>query len=513
MKLDLDKSLIAESMLLAESISNNTIKSLEDKSTVAIERALCRLVGINGGDEKLQIPDSNLIIDFLQKNNLLEMGVLQFFAQQVKQGISLHDIPKIIRSGGDYLITDYNDLLSDYEVLNLLKPHLQNWKNQVNTRKNKRQNRLQEKSTLAYVIVATGDIRQDIIQAEPAVYSGADIIAVIRSSGQSLMDYIPIGETHEGYGGTYATKENFELMRLTLDNLGEKVGKYIGLCNYCSGLCMPEMAVLGSYCGLDVMLNDALYGILFRDINMIRTLLDQHFSRKVLSMSGIIINTGEDNYLTTSDAVESAHTVLASNFINQALAHKSGLPDNQIGLGHAFEMDPDIKNGFLLELSQAQMTRDIFPDCPIKYMPPTKFITGDIFKALVQNSLFNVVGTITNQPIQLLGMMTEGIHTPFPSDRTIALDSFNYIYNNLQRLGEEISFKSDGIIQNRARLVLKKSNELLKEIAEDGLYKALEKGVFANIQRGVNEGKGIDGVFSKKGGYVKWETLLDLMVE
>ena len=69
------------------------------------------------------------------------------------------------------------------------------------------------------------------------------------------------------------------------------------------------------------------------------------------------------------------------------------------------------------------------------------------------------------------------------------------------------------MIQNRARLVLKKSNELLKEIAEDGLYKALEKGVFANIQRGVNEGKGIDGVFSKKGGYVKWETLLDLMVE
>ena len=71
MKLDLDKSLIAESMLLAESISNNTIRSLEDKSTVAIERALCRLVGINGGDEKLQIPDSNLIINFLQKNNLL----------------------------------------------------------------------------------------------------------------------------------------------------------------------------------------------------------------------------------------------------------------------------------------------------------------------------------------------------------------------------------------------------------------------------------------------------------
>ena len=35
---------------------------------------------------------------------------------------------------------------------------------------------------------------------------------------------------------------------------------------------MPEIAAMGALEGLDVMLNDALYGILFRDINMQRTL-------------------------------------------------------------------------------------------------------------------------------------------------------------------------------------------------------------------------------------------------
>ena len=125
---------------------------------------------------------------------------------------------------------------------------------------------------------------------------------------------------------------------------------------------MPEIAVMGALEGLDVMLNDALYGILFRDINMQRTLVDQFMSRVINGFAGVIINTGEDNYLTTADAVEEAHTVLASDLINEQLALLAGLPEEQMGLGHAFEMDPMLENGFLYELAQAQMTRENFSE-------------------------------------------------------------------------------------------------------------------------------------------------------
>src|SRR5699024_5657153 len=121
-----------------------------------------------------------------------------------------------------------------------------------------------------YVIVATGNIYEDIAQARAAGMQGADVVAVIRTTGQSLLDYVPYGPTKEGFGGTYATQENFRLMRQGLDEVGEEVGRYIRLCNYCSGLCMPEIAAMGAMERLDVMLNDALYGILFRDINMQR---------------------------------------------------------------------------------------------------------------------------------------------------------------------------------------------------------------------------------------------------
>ena len=48
------------------------------------------------------------------------------------------------------------------------------------------------------------------------------------------------------------------------------------------------------------------------------------------SFAGVIINTGEDNYLTTADAVEEAHTVLASQFLNEQFAVCAGMPEEQI---------------------------------------------------------------------------------------------------------------------------------------------------------------------------------------
>ena len=102
------------------------------------------------------------------------------------------------------------------------------------------------------------------------------------------------------------------------------------------------------------MLNDALYGILFRDINMQRTWWTSPSPAPSTPIAGVVINTGEDNYLTTADAVEEAHTVLASQFLNEAFALRAGLPEEQQGLGHAFEIDPDVENGFLYELAQAR---------------------------------------------------------------------------------------------------------------------------------------------------------------
>ena len=213
--------------------------------------------------------------------------------------------------------------------------------------------------------------------------------------------------------------------------------------------------------------------------------------------AGIIINTGEDNHLTTSDAYEEAHTVLASQFINEQFALQAGLPEEQMGLGHAFEMDPELKNAFLYEYAQAQMARQIFPNAPLKYMPPTKFKTGNIFKSYVQDTLFNMVTVISHQRIHLLGMLTEAIHTPFMADRALAIDNARYIATSLADFGSDIEFREGGIMEQRANEVLDLALDLLQGIRKDSLFRTLEEGRFAGVKRPFEGGKGLS-VVSKK---------------
>ncbi|MBA3430926.1 MAG: D-lysine 5,6-aminomutase subunit alpha, partial [Actinobacteria bacterium] len=353
-----------------------------------------------------------------------------------------------------------------------------------------------------YLIVATGNIHEDIPQAQAAARNGADVIAVIRSTGQSLLDYVPYGATTDGFAGTFATQENFRLMRAALDDVGADVGRYIRLTNYASGLCMPEIAAMAAMERLDMMLNDCMYGIMFRDINMQRTFIDQHFSRMVHALAGIVINTGEDNYLTTADAVEAAHTVLASQFLNERFALSAGLERANMGLGHAFEIDPTLEDQILLELAHAQLIRECFPEAPLKYMPPTKHMTGNIFQGFLYDGMFNLVGALTGQDIILLGMMTEGIHTPFLSDRDLALENARYVFGGASGLAGELHFQEGGTVERRAAQVLEECRQMLRKVSEIGMFAAIEAGMFADTVRTREGGKGLDGVIRHASEYL-----------
>ncbi|MCK9302025.1 MAG: lysine 5,6-aminomutase subunit alpha [Bacteroidales bacterium] len=510
-KLGIDFERVKYAKHIAGKIAGDVQKFVDGYTTVAVERTICRLLGIDGVDQNA-VPLPNIVVDELHTAGILGEGVFFILGNAViETGLTPQEIAENIAVGK--LDLKAINVHSQEEVSAALKPFLDAAIKKIKDRRSKRENFIatvgEGAKPYLYVIVATGNIYEDVVQAQAAARQGADIIAVIRTTGQSLLDYVPYGATTEGFGGTYATQENFRIMRKALDEVGDEVKRYIRLCNYCSGLCMPEIAVMGALEGLDVMLNDALYGILFRDINMQRTLVDQYFSRVINGFAGVIINTGEDNYLTTADAFEEAHTVLSSDLINEQLALLAGLPEEQMGLGHAFEMDPQLKNGFLYELAQAQMTREIFPKAPLKYMPPTKFMTGNIFRGHIQDALFNQISIWTGQGIQLLGMLTEAIHTPFMSDRYLSIENAKYIFNNMHDIGNEVEFKDGGIIKERAKFVLDKSINLLENLEKEGLFTALEKGIFADIKRPKNGGKGLAGVTEKGSNYMN--PFIDLM--
>lgn len=511
--LELNQQTLIECRRLAAQIVSKVKPVIDANTSVSIERAALRLVGVEGSIKQngVNYPIVNFIVDQLREDRVLSKGALFWFANaMIQTGSTVDQVTEKIANGELRLSQIEKARVADIKktASELCRKGLQ----KLAERREER-NSLRKKlgdpmdltfqgKPLVYVIVATGNIFEDALQGRAAVEAGADAIAVIRSTAQSLLDYMPEGATTEGFGGTYATQENFRIMRKALDEAGEKAGRYIRLTNYSSGLCMSEIAATAAIERLDFLLNDAMYGILFRDINMKRTLIDQNFSRMIIAYADIVIHTGEDNYLTTADAVENGHQVLASQFINEKFALEAHMKEEQMGLGHAAEMDPWHPNVLLLEIARAQMTRDIFPKAPIKFMPPTRHKVGDIFFSHLMDAMFNLAGVLTNQGIQLLGMPTEAMHTPLLHDRWMSIKSANYIFGAAKDLGKEISFKKDGLISKWANKVLDDTLTLLRKIEHDGLFKAIEDKAFANVSRTLTGGKGLDGVIEKDKEYI-----------
>jgi beta-lysine 5,6-aminomutase alpha subunit len=116
--------------------------------------------------------------------------------------------------------------------------------------------------------------------------------------------------------------------------------------------------------------------------------------------------------------------------------------------------------------------------------------------------MFNVATMMTGQSIQLLGILTEAIHTPFVGDRFLSLQGARYARNNMRHIASEISFEKGGRIEARAKEVLRRAHGMLGEVKDIGLVEALARGMFADIKRSPDEGKGAGGVFEKiKGEY------------
>ena len=488
---------------VAQEIADQVQRFISKHASVSVERTVLRLYGVDGVDRE-QIPLPNRLVDMLQEKGELKSGVSRYFAAaMLSSGKDAQATAELIEQGkiafgdpGGFSAGDIQGKEKDLaqKAVTVLDA----------TRKRKQQKQKQfplPRQPWRYVIVATGDIYEDCIQAKAAVLAGADIIAVIRSTAQSLLDHVPYGPTTEGVGGTFATQANFRVMRKALDEASEREGRYVRLVNYSSGLCMAEIAACAALEDLDILLNDSMYGILFRNINMRRTFVDQYFSRLICSRAKIMINTGEDNYLTTSDAIDNAYTVTASQLINEAMAKNALLTDDLLGLGHAFEIDPEIENAFLYELAHAQLARQLFPNSPIKYMPPTRYKSTDIFYAHCLDTLFNLASVTTGQGIHLAGILTEAIHTPFMQDRYQSLCSINYVFNAARALGDEIVFKKDGFVVKRAQQVLNEAEQFLEALKETGLMEAIARGQFADISRSVDGGKGLDGVFEKGPDY------------
>src|SRR5215469_15333942 len=234
-RLNLDPAVVREARDLAARAGQPIVEMARTHTTVSVERAVLRLAGLTGADND-GMPWVNHLVDAVRQ------------AAGLEHGVALPAWDALLAGGHD-------DMAALAEAAALGKVQfrvpagedaararaaagaaLRTGIGRIDANRARRQQIISEtaepRKPWIYLIVATGDIYEDIPQAQAAAREGADVIAVIRSTGQSLLDYVPEGATREGYAGTYATQENFRLMRAALDETSRELGRYVRLTNY-----------------------------------------------------------------------------------------------------------------------------------------------------------------------------------------------------------------------------------------------------------------------------------------
>src|ERR1019366_8266471 len=196
-RLSLDPAVVREARDLARLAGQPIVDLARRHTTVSVERAVLRLAGLRGADED-GMPWVNRLADAISQTAGLRHGValpawdalltggypsLAALARDAAQGKVKFRIPagEDAPAAGGIAAIDAQRRRRDAIIAETAEPP-RPW---------------------IYLIVATGDIHEDIPQAQAAAREGADIIAVIRSTGQSLLDYVPEGATREGFAGTY----------------------------------------------------------------------------------------------------------------------------------------------------------------------------------------------------------------------------------------------------------------------------------------------------------------------
>ena len=141
-------------------------------------------LGIDGVDE-FEVPLPNVVVDYIKEYGNISLGVAKYLGNaMLETGLQPQEIAeKIAKKELDITKMKWHD---DFDIRLAIKPIVDANIERIKANRAKREEYLNvygdKKGPYIYVIVATGNIYEDVTQAVAAARQGADVIAVIRTT-------------------------------------------------------------------------------------------------------------------------------------------------------------------------------------------------------------------------------------------------------------------------------------------------------------------------------------------
>ena len=168
-KLGLNFELVNRARASAAKIADDTQHFIDQHTTVTVERAVCRLLGIDGVND-MDVPLPNVVVDHLMANSLLPAGAAWCIGNaMVETGKDPQGVADAVNSGE--LDLSKVPAHSDAEIRGAITPVVNATVDRINKNVAKRNSYLKawgdKEGPYLYIIVATGNIYEDITQARP----------------------------------------------------------------------------------------------------------------------------------------------------------------------------------------------------------------------------------------------------------------------------------------------------------------------------------------------------------
>lgn len=349
--------------------------------------------------------------------------------------------------------------------------------------------------------IASGRFEDDIRRMRMAAWHGADHLMVIRTAGQSHFDGLIEGSP-QGVGGIPITRKQIRAQRKALDIIEDEVGRPINFHSYISGVAGPEIAVMFAEEGVNGAHQDPQYNILYRNINMLRSIVDAAEAKNLMAWADIAQIDGAHNANATArEAWKVMPELMVQHAINSMFSLKVGMKKGNICLSTVPPTAPPAP-AMRMDLPYAVALREVFEGYRMRAQMNTKYMGSSTREATVTHVLNLLISQLTSADIQSTITPDEGRNVPWHIYNIEAIDTAKQAFAGMDGLKSILEIKRDDEkFAGQVREIKERSILFMEEILQAGGYfQAVEEGFF--VDSGHYPERNGDGIIRKMDGGV-----------
>ncbi len=485
-RLILDRDQIDRCRKIARELAGSLAKYSLRHTSVAIEEATLRAMGVHGHHKNLDLAE--VVIDRIGRDRLREGAAYWLGAVMVERNCTPLLAAKHIAKEG--FPDRKGEKLPHGEIRKMARASFAAFFQAIAEAKAQRQSALPPQRWGAdwqlMMQLHTGNMERDVkkvrdFAADPELGS-----VVVRSPLPSTSAQL-VGRGR-GWRATYDLLHVIDRLDHAVREMPKSRKRPFAVMWNGLSLAAPSLAVALAKSHLAGMEYDCLSLTHVEGVHMKRAIVDQTFIYQLLAKAGLSVSVGSDRWTSLVDGYTHGHELLMGQLLIEAMGEGAGFALEQVSARHSLVIprrDEGYRSYLIDEIAHAQLLREFFPQVPLEFALSA---AHDIATA-------TMIATLCGFSCGMLDWNeTDKAHV---AKSEAAKKQIMQLQDVTASLGTELTFVANGNIARRANMLTERMTRSLQQMQRRDLLRPAEAGAGRGLFSFTDEGAGIDGVLQR----------------